>query len=54
MHLIDQLESELNQQKRRYESAIQEIGRLESKLQTHQFDFTNENDILNEEVSLRF
>lgn len=48
--LIEKLEKELEIVKSRHESAIQEIGRLESRIQTQQVDSKNDNEILNSEV----
>ena len=48
--LIQKLENELVDLQKRYDSAIQEICRLESRLQTHQFDYLSENEVLNKEV----
>ena len=50
MLIIEQLENQLSIAQCRHDAAIQEIGRLESRLQTHQFDAKNENEILKTEV----
>ncbi len=50
---IEKLEGDFNALQRRYDSAIQEIGRLESKLQTTQIDSQNENDLLKDELQKR-
>jgi hypothetical protein len=47
---IEQLEKELQSLQQRHDSAIKEIGRLESRLQTDQYDYQHENDILKSEV----
>jgi hypothetical protein len=47
---IEQLEKELQCLQQRHDSAIKEIGRLESKLQTGHFDFQHEAEILKSEV----
>ena len=49
---IEQLERELMNLQTRHDSAIKEIGRLESKLQSHQLDFVNDNKMLESEVSV--
>ena len=48
--LIEQLEKDNDALKRRHDAAIQEIGRLESRIQTCQYDSKNETDVLNSEV----
>ena len=50
LKIIENLQADLRELNHRHESAIQEIGRLESKLQTHNYDFRNENDIIKSEV----
>lgn len=50
--LVEKLEKELEIVKSRHESAIQDIGRLESRLQTQQVDSKNDSEILNSEVIL--
>jgi hypothetical protein len=52
MILIQKLESELKDTQQRYESAIKEVCRLESRLQTNQFDHMSENEVLNKEVKI--
>ena len=47
---IQQLENDIITLNRRNDSAIEEIGRLESRLQSQQIDLQNENDLLNNEV----
>jgi hypothetical protein len=54
MILIQKLESELKDTQQRYESAIKEVCRLESRLQTNQFDHLSENEVLNKEVKKKF
>jgi hypothetical protein len=44
------LEKDNDALKRRHDAAIQEIGRLESRIQTFQYDSKNETDVLNSEV----
>ena len=48
---IEQLEKELQSLQQRHDSAIKEIGRLESRIQTDQYDYQHENDILKSEVN---
>ncbi|RNA32208.1 golgin subfamily B member 1-like isoform X2 [Brachionus plicatilis] len=50
LKIIENLQGDLRELNHRYESSIQEIGRLESKLQTHNYDFRNENEMLKCEV----
>lgn len=50
LKIIENLQADLRDLNHKYESAIQEIGRLESKLQTHNYDFRNENEIIKSEV----
>lgn len=52
MFVIEKMENELNALQRRHDNAIQEIGRLESKLQTFHLDSQNENDLLKQEVHI--
>lgn len=49
---IEQLEKELCTLQQRHDSAIKEVGRLESRLQAYQIDFQNDNKMLEIEVSL--
>ncbi len=46
-----QLESEIEMVKKSHESAIEELGRLESRIQNQQFDFQNSNSLFECEVS---
>ena len=48
--MIEKLDKELEIVKSRHESAVQEIGRLETRLQAHQYDSKNDNEVLNNEV----
>ncbi len=45
-----QLESELNMVKKSHESAIEEIGRLESRIQSQKLDYQSSNELLDCEV----
>lgn len=51
--MIEKLEKELEIFKSRHETAIQEIGRLESRLQTQHLDSKNDSEILNSEIQKR-
>jgi len=53
MAAMEQLEKELMSVAGRYESAIKEIGRLESRLQSHQYDFHNDSKMLELEIQKR-
>ena len=48
--VIEKLDKELSAIQKRHDLALQEIGRLESRLQTHQHDHKNESDVLRREV----
>lgn len=48
---IEQLEKELVTLQTRHDSAIKEIGCLESRLQSHHYDSKNEAEMLKVEVS---
>ena len=50
MKTIEHLDKELLALQKRHDAAMQEIGRLEAKLQTRQFDFQSENEVLSSEV----
>lgn len=47
---IQQLEGDVSSLQRRNDSAIEEIGRLESRLQSQQIELQTENELLNTEV----
>ncbi len=49
---IQKLQNELHDVQQRYESAIKDLCRLESRLQTSQFDHLSEHEVLNKEVYL--
>ena len=50
--MIDKLESELAEAQKKYDSSVQEICRLESRLKTHQFDYIGENEVLKSEACI--
>ncbi|CAF0935384.1 unnamed protein product [Brachionus calyciflorus] len=53
LKLIENLQTDLRSLNHRYECSIQEIARLEAKLQAHHLDYRNESEILNTEVHKR-
>jgi hypothetical protein len=50
MFVIEKLEGELSGLQRRHEAAIQDIARLESRLQTNNMEAQSESDLLKDEV----
>ncbi len=51
--VIEQLEREIGALEARHDAAVKEIGRLESRVQSHQMDFKNETKIMEIEMQKR-